>query len=58
MCALYSFKKEILGIVYVDIWLLFKIVKDVRIFRLEATLLFRTCNKVLNLPMKDRKRKT
>jgi hypothetical protein len=42
MYALYSLKKEILGIVYVDIWLLFRIVKDVGISRLEATLSLRT----------------
>jgi hypothetical protein len=65
MCALYSFKKKILGNVYVDIWLLFSIAKDVRISRVKATLLAEdplrfsyvmACNKVLYLPMKERAR--
>jgi len=63
MCALYSFKKKILGTVYVDVWLLFRRAKDVRISRVKATLFAEdslylsyvmACNKVLYLPMKER----
>jgi hypothetical protein len=64
MCALYSFKKKILGTVYVDVWLLFRRAKDVRISRVKATLFadplylscVMACNKVLYLPMKERER--
>jgi hypothetical protein len=65
MCALYSFKKKILGSVYVHVWLLFRRAKDVRISRVKATLFAENplylsfvmaCNKVLYLPMKERER--
>jgi hypothetical protein len=65
MCALYSFKNKILGIVYVDVWLLFRRAKDVRISRVKAKLFAEdslylsyvmACNEVLYLPMKERER--
>jgi len=65
MCALYSFKKKILGTVYVDVWPLLRKAKDVRISRVKATLLaedplclsyLMVCNNVLYLSMKERER--
>jgi len=65
MCALYSFKKKILGTVYVDVWLLFRRAKDARISRVKATLSAEhslclsytmAYNKVLYLSMKERDR--
>jgi hypothetical protein len=68
MCALYSFKYKILGTVYVDVWLLFRRAKDIRISRVKATLFTEdtlyvylsyvmACNKVLYLHMKERERR-
>jgi hypothetical protein len=65
MCALYSFKKKILGTVYINVWLLFRRAKDVRISRVKGTLFAEdplylsyvmACNNVLYFPMKERER--